>query len=555
MDTPAQRILSWEDYPEPRLVLVRGKLVVEVSIPRPIRHLFGSGNGKTNNRRLTTGTTDQSVAKRKMWALAHEIYKQFDAAQLDAQQGLRDEVDGFALDTISALVKSFKYNRGEAPELNTTTPYAELRKLKDTLDSYFQMMVDQAPPIEAVSASLNAMDEALQSGVAPVKAREKMLAALGDTGSFTMEQNALLSKNSSSIIQSYWEDLLTTAARDQGIEVPVFEGRSSLGIAEYEGMYLPEGVLAEANEVSRPRRVKSKETMRISDVKADYFITLEANYDKLNTRRKWTRAVDLFVEMMGDLPLREIKPVTCYQFAQKQVDVTPTISNATVTNYHTGMSLLLKYCVRKGYLDVNPFLGVDVKEYGKSKQSWLPFSTSDLDSIFSYEWPPQERLLLNIISSTGMRATEAGSLAWDRFNDTDYEGVRYFSLIDTENEDVSVKNAGSARHVPLHPDLVLPEKGEGRLFNYTIDDNGLCSSSAGHIINPVLNRLAPHKRKSTHSFRRTLKVMLRDAGVSKEINDIYTGHGSGDVSGKSYGGASIRTRFDAISKLDLPWLK
>ena len=70
---------------------------------------------------------------------------------------------------------------------------------------------------------------------------------------------------------------------------------------------------------------------------------------------------------MGDLPLREIKPVTCYQFAQKQVDVTPTISNATVTNYHTGMSLLLKYCVRKGYVDVNPFLGVDVKEYGKPK--------------------------------------------------------------------------------------------------------------------------------------------------------------------------------------------
>ena len=130
MHTPAQRILSWEDYPEPRLVLVRGKLVVEVSIPRPIRHLFGSGNGKTNNRRLTTGTTDQSVAKRKMWALAHEIYKQFDAAQLDAQQGLRDEVDGFALDTISALVKSFKYNRGEAPELNTINALCRVAKAK-----------------------------------------------------------------------------------------------------------------------------------------------------------------------------------------------------------------------------------------------------------------------------------------------------------------------------------------------------------------------------------------------------------------------------------------
>ena len=146
-------------------------------------------------------------------------------------------------------------------------------------------------------------------------------------------------------------------------------------------------------------------------------------------------------------------------------------------------------------------------------------------------------------------------LTWERFNDTEVEGVRYFSLIDTQDEQVAVKNEGSARHVPLHPDLVLPPKGLGRLFDYTVDDNGLCSSSAGHIINPALDKLVPHKRKSAHSFRRTLKVMLRDAGVSKEINDIYTGHGSGDVAGKNYGGASIQTRYNAIAKLDLPWLK
>jgi hypothetical protein len=49
--------------------------------------------------------------------------------------------------------------------------------------------------------------------------------------------------------------------------------------------------------------------------------------------------------------------------------------------------------------------------------------------------------------------------------------------------------------------------------------------------------------------------MLRDVGVSKEINDEITGHGSGDVAGDVYGGTSIQTRAEAISKLNLSWLK
>ena len=43
--------------------------------------------------------------------------------------------------------------------------------------------------------------------------------------------------------------------------------------------------------------------------------------------------------------------------------------------------------------------------------------------------------------------------------------------------------------------------------------------------------------------------------VKQEINDIYTGHGQGDVASTSYGGASIKTRYEAISRLKFPWLK
>ena len=112
MTVPKQQILGWEDYPEPRVVTVRGTLVIEVSIPRAIRHLFGNGSGKTNNRRLSTGTTDPTVARRKMWPLAHTIYKQFDQMQADAANTHDHQTDSFALDTISALAISFNYNRG-----------------------------------------------------------------------------------------------------------------------------------------------------------------------------------------------------------------------------------------------------------------------------------------------------------------------------------------------------------------------------------------------------------------------------------------------------------
>ena len=162
---------------------------------------------------------------------------------------------------------------------------------------------------------------------------------------------------------------------------------------------------------------------------------------------------------------------------------------------------------------------MSVKDYGKTKVSWLAYTPSEMSTIFEHDWSIQERLLLCIIATTGMRLSEAGMLTWERFNDTEYDGVRYFTLLDTGEEIVSVKNTGSSRHIPIHPDLKLPPKGTGRLFDYTVDVNGLCSSSAGQIVNPALNKLVPHIRKSAHSFRRTLKKMLRDVGVSKEIND------------------------------------
>jgi hypothetical protein len=77
--------LNWNDYPNPTLVMRRGKWVVCVSIPTSIRHCFGncSCSGTTTKREKSTGTNDHSLAKRKEQDIAHKIYKDFDEAQLE----------------------------------------------------------------------------------------------------------------------------------------------------------------------------------------------------------------------------------------------------------------------------------------------------------------------------------------------------------------------------------------------------------------------------------------------------------------------------------------
>tara|TARA_B110000208_G_scaffold164018_1_gene201231 strand:+ start:46 stop:921 length:876 start_codon:yes stop_codon:yes gene_type:complete len=286
-----------------------------------------------------------------------------------------------------------------------------------------------------------------------------------------------------------------------------------------------------------------------------YIAQVERDYDKTNTKRKLIRGMDRFIELMGDPALQEIKTKTAYDYVDRQLEVRPGASTKSLKDYHWAVSQFLTFCVRKGYLDTNPFTGASLSKFGKESVSYQPYTNEELCLIFKQDWEPQERLLLSILVTTGMRLTEAASLTWERYNDTEFQGIRYFSLLDTNDEVVVVKNEGSYRQVPFHPDVILPARGTGRLFDYTIDTNGLASSSAGNAINPTLKKLIPHKSKSAHSFRRTLKIMLRDADMSKEVNDFYTGHGAGDSAGKNYGGVGLVKRYEAIASLRHPWLR
>jgi integrase len=583
--------LGWEDYPLPRVVPVKGKLYVEVSIPRAIRHLFGSGQGGVTNRRRSTGTTDPALAEKKKMSLAHEIFKEFDIKQADAEEHETTQYDDFARKAITDLAKALKYNRGAIPALDPSTKYSDLAQMKSRLDEAVKINADDIPDRANRSiAALKIANNARHSGVAFEAVPSEMIADLPnhvqaittkttddevsqkiqdarfeEDDAFNSKKHFLLEAYSSSIVVSFWRDLLMKAASEQQLAEPVFDQVDGADFVVINGSFHPKEKMLAASKMvfgkevtftdaKRKQQVQSVKRLSVSDVREEYEVYVKRRYNKTNTQRKWIRAVDRFIEMVGDFSLNEIRPLQAYQFADAQEAANPSVSNKSITNYHAGMLLLLGYCVRKGYIDLNPFNNVSVKKYGRTSKSWLPYTSYEMERIFSHDWAPQERLFLSIVSATGMRSTEVGSLTWERFNVDSATGIRTFSLVDTYDEAVDVKNEGSARHIPLHPALLLPAKRQGRVFDYTIDPNGLSSTAIGHIILPTLNKLVPHTRKSIHSFRRTLKVLMRNAGVSKEVNDMYTGHGEGDVSSKSYGGVSVEARFEAISKVPMPWL-
>ena len=114
-------MIGWKDYPKPNLRFIRSVWVVEVSIPTSIRHLFGNGSGATNNKRKSTGTTDEAIAEKRVTELAHKIYKEFDEAQLEYANRDNKQIDKYADDIIHGLADLFKYNKGMRPTLEPTT--------------------------------------------------------------------------------------------------------------------------------------------------------------------------------------------------------------------------------------------------------------------------------------------------------------------------------------------------------------------------------------------------------------------------------------------------
>ena len=539
-------------YPVARLNHIKGKWYVLVSVPAHLRHLFPN----QRDLRRSTGTDDESLAKRKQHALAQEIYDLFDQRKLEEKVKYFKVTDAFAVYAIFSLATVFKHRN--IPDLKPSTDYHILSVFKQSCDTYAGIIFNQAVPEELPElAKLIGGDLSLE------ETRER-INALNSTSQYSMADKGVAGRYVTEPVHTFWQDLLISAAREQGLPEPAVEPftgpKADLAMIKGQIHIDHPAMRRLTNEpvepISRPARVIPTEALTYSSVMSEYLEQVERDTPLNDTKRKKKRWAKQFLDVMGDLEITDIKPKHAYDYLDKIQAENPKRSNKTLKDYIWGVQDLLKYCVQRDYVQSNPFRDLDLKKVGKPSEETYPFEVSELRAIFAHDWNPQDRLLLSVIATTGMRPSEAGNLTWERFNDTEHEGIRYFTTMDTADEKVRVKNAGSKRLVPIHPDLQLPEPSTGRLFDYEKNEDGLSATEIGHQILPVLRSIVPHPNKSIRSFRKTFKRMCRDAGVGEEVHDAITGHRqTAGASRANYGGMGVPVMFEAISRLEISFLK
>ncbi|MDC1274981.1 tyrosine-type recombinase/integrase [Planktomarina temperata] len=522
-----------------------------VSVPAHLRHLFPN----QRDLRRSTGTHDESFAKRKQHALAQEIYDLFDQRQREEKVKHFKVTDAFAADAIFSLATVFKHRN--IPDLRPSTPYHILSAFKQSCDTYAGIILNQAVPEE-----LSELTELIVGGLPPEEIRER-ISALNSKSQYSMADKGVAGNYMTEPVHTFWQDLLISAAQKQGLPEPTVEPftgpKTDLALIKGQIQIDHPSLRRLTNDpvelISRPARIVPSEALTYSSVMPEYLERVERDTPLEDTKRKKKRWAKQFLDVMGDLEIAAIKPKHAYDYLDKVLAENPKRSNKTLRDYIWGVQDLLKYCVQRDYIQSNPFRDLDLKPYGEQPEETYPFEMSELRAIFAHDWNSQDRLLLSILVTTGMRPSEAGNLTWERFDDTEHEGIRYFTTLDTADEKVRVKNSGSKRLVPIHPDLQLPKRSTGRLFDYEKNEDGLSATEIGHQILPILHDIVPHPNKNIRSFRKTFKRMCRDKGVEEEVHDAITGHRqTASASRANYGGMGVPVMFEAISKLDVSFL-
>ena len=270
------------------------------------------------------------------------------------------------------------------------------------------------------------------------------------------------------------------------------------------------------------------------------------------SKKTFVSQVNRFIEIVGDVDLETIRPVTLYDFADAMVAKYDS-SNATVKNYITGISDALNYAVRKDLITVNPAKGLDLRSYGKEAKERKPFPEEMLHLLFAQNLPRDIRVLWSILITTGMRLDEASLLTTSSIKTE--KGIRYFDLTEA-----IVKNKGSARKVPVPivirglMDVYLPEIRGQRLFDFPTDADGKAQNAASKKCMRYVRKITNDPQLVVHSMRHNFKDFSRNAGIPKDLHDFITGHPGGDTA-SSYGeGHSLAVKYEALNKISHPYL-
>ncbi|MBR1285404.1 site-specific integrase [Bradyrhizobium sp. AUGA SZCCT0177] len=304
------------------------------------------------------------------------------------------------------------------------------------------------------------------------------------------------------------------------------------------------------------------------------------------TADEFERAVALFIQLHGDLPVATITRAHVRQFVEAMQEVprrrsgnllkaplpqialygrnhpeVPKITAATINKNLSGVQAIAVWAWEKGgfiHDDVrwaDPFAKMRLDEEDSERE---PFTSADLSMIFGSPvflkgdrpqggrdeaafWLPLLALF------TGARLAELGQLSVDDV--TALEGASPLIKFRRDSKrGKSLKSDNAARAIPIHPELqrmgflgyvesIRRTQGDDAwLFIGTSPEaprgSAAYSKWFGRYLRDTCN--VTDTNKVFHSFRHSFKDALRAAEVPEDLGDALTGHSNQSV-GRSYG--------------------
>jgi|GEM_PF-1426848 len=542
------------EYPKTTLVQrQQGKpYYVQCTIPPKLRPLF---KNQTQIRK-STSTSDRRLAERLKHQISQIIYNDFEAALQKGKRTKTEVAKHAILSFVSligykAIAVSVSHSHSETDNWLDSYAYADLVHIKRQLDliaEYNRLMAfDWLEPLK---------DEWSRSAFDKFRGK-------GDDHPEKLKMYNVLQRYRENDVSDYWEITLNEAFKKS--ELSTKEPHNNLRQVQLE-LYMPSqqdefepyNIALPKDGLDDPDTHGNRTSISMDDVLEDYIKSKTWNREK--TKKTAIRHLKIISDILENptltsLTSRDAIDVSKTIIRESRKDDGSVIKLATLKDIISNMSVFMRYCVREGYCDLNVFTGLDLQDLGADEtvDSYVPFSKAELHQLFEITMPDQDRLLLSILTVTGMRLDEAALLTWEQVQEED--GISFLSLLDDDENKVIVKTKGSLRRVPLPDVLTLPERATGRLFSYKLDADGKAQKEASKQLMRHVRRVSKMRTKAVHSLRGTFKDLLRDADVSKELNDFITGHAAGDVAGKYGSGFSLQRRYEAINSVQHPWLK